>query len=264
MEHHDRRGASVFGFFVATFVTTWALQIPAVWVRLQGGEAERYMPLAMLGVLCPMLVASWMSFRAEGRAGVRALWAPMLRARVGLRWYVFALLAPGLLLTGVLWGLRGLGLEGPVAYLPSAAMLVAGVVISIGEEVGWRGYALPRLQHTYGPFGASGMIGIAWTLWHIPMFFGQGISLAYLPLMFLFFTGGSLFMTWIYNGTRGSLLLAVLAHLGAHLNNSHAALPATVVPAVVHAIVYASLGMAVMAPALLREALHRGGVTRSA
>jgi hypothetical protein len=68
--------------------------------------------------------------------------------------------------------------------------------------------------------------------------------------MLLYFTGVSLLLTWIYNGTKGSLLLATLAHLGAHLNNSHRALPDEVVPLLTHAIVYAALGLLVMRGAL--------------
>ncbi len=64
--------------------------------------------------------------------------------------------------------------------------------------------------------------------------------------MLLFFVGGSLLFTWIYVGSRGSLLLAVCAHMGAHLNNSHAALPGDLVPLLVHTVIYAGLGFALM------------------
>ena len=89
------------------------------------------------------------------------------------------------------------------------------------------------------------------------MFLGQGIPLRLLLVMLLCFVGGSLMFTWIYNGS-GSLLLVVLAHVGAHLNNSHAALPENVLPLVVHAIVYASIGYFV----LRRDAVPRRRVVR--
>jgi hypothetical protein len=72
-------------------------------------------------------------------------------------------------------------------------------------------------------------------------------------VMLLYFTGASLLLTRIYNGTKGSLLLAALAHMGAHLNNSHRALPDEVVPLVAHAIIYAALGLLVMRGALSRR-----------
>jgi membrane protease YdiL (CAAX protease family) len=138
------------------------------------------------------------------------------------------------------------GRQGPTAYLPSLGAVGFGLVISVAEEVGWRGYALPHLQARFGAFAASVMLGVLWYLWHIPMFLGQGVPLNLVFVMLLYFTGASLFLTWISNATQGSLLLAVLAHLGAHLNNSHRALPGEVTPLVAHAIIYGGLGLFVM------------------
>lgn len=250
---HARDQGSVASFFVWTFVVTWGLQLPAVLVKARGGQEAAYLPLAALGVLGPLLVATWLSARAGGRTAVRALYAPLLHWRVHPLWYAVALVAPGALLTGVLLLLRAAGWSGTVLFLPALGQLVGAFVISLAEEMGWRGYALPRLQPKYGAFGASVLIGVAWTLWHIPMFMGQGVPLSLLPVMFLMFIGGSLLFTWVYNGTGGSLLLVVLAHVGAHLNNSHRALPAEVLPAVVHAVIYAAMGYAALAPGLLRR-----------
>lgn len=244
-------------FFIGTFVVTWALQLPAVLIQAQGGSVEAYLPLAMLGVLGPAVVATGLSAREAGLRGVRALYAPLLRWRVHPLWYGVALVLPGAALTTVLYLLREAGWSGPIAFLPALGQVVAAVVIALGEEVGWRGYALPRLQRRYGAFGASGLIAMAWTLWHIPMFIGLGVPLELLLVMFLHFAGGSLVFTWVYNGTGGSLLLVVLAHVGAHLNNSHAALPAETLPAVVHAVVYAVIGYAALAPATLRHRMKR-------
>jgi uncharacterized protein len=262
MEHERRPVASVASFFIGAFAVTWGLQLPAVLAKagFLPGPLEAYMPFAMLGVLGPLAAATWLSAREGGKPAVRALYARLLRYRVHVGWYAAALLVPGLALTGVLLVFRTLGWQGDVIFLPSIGGVIGAIVISLGEEVGWRGYALPHLQRRYGPFGASGLIAIAWTLWHIPMFIGAGVSLALLPVMFLLFSGGSLMYTWIYNGTGGSLLLVVLAHIGAHLNNSHAALPDSVLPAVVHAVIYAAIGYAVLAPAVLRS---RGARRRS-
>ena len=121
--------------------------------------------------------------------------------------------------------------------------MLAIPVIAVAEEVGWRGYALPRLRERYGAYAASVGLGLLWTAWHIPMFLGMDVPLSTLPVMTLLLVGGSLFYTWILERTGGSLLLVVLAHAGAHLNNPNLALPADTLPLLVGAVVYAGLGL---------------------
>lgn len=260
VEHEPPPVRSITPFFLGAFLVTWGLQLPAVLAKVGvlPGPMEAYMLFAMLGVFGPLAAATWLSARAGGKAEVRAMYARLLRYRVHLGWYAVALLLPGVALTAVLLLFRALGWQGGVIFVPTIGGVIAAIVISLGEEVGWRGYALPHLQRRYGPFAASSIIGVLWTLWHIPMFIGAGVPLELLPVMFLLFTGGSLMYTWIYNGTGGSLLLVLLAHVGAHLNNSHAALPNLVLPAVVHAVIYAAIGYVVLAPnmARLRAALR--------
>ena len=235
-------------FFVLTFGITWGLQLPGVFAQrgIFPGDPKVYLPFVALGALGPLLAATWLSFREGGRAGVNRLYAPLLRWRVHWGWYAVALALPGALLTLVLSLLNQAGRQGPIAYLPAAGGVVFGLVMSLVEEVGWRGYALPRLRARWGAFAASALLGVLWCLWHIPMFLGLGVPLDLGPILLLYFVGASLFMTWIYDGTQGSLLLIVLAHLGAHLDNSHRALPGDVVPLLAHAIVYAALGLFVM------------------
>lgn len=235
-------------FFLLTFGLTWGLQLPGVLAQrgLLPGDPDAYMPLVGLGIFGPLIAATVLTHREGGKAAVRALFGGLCKWRVHPGWYLAALVLPGALLTGLLFLLNLAGRKGPVEYFPAAGAVVLAVMISVAEEVGWRGYALPRLQERWGAFKAAALIGVIWYFWHIPMFLGLGIPLNLAPVMLLFFTGGSLVFTWIYNGTGQSLLLAVLAHVGAHLNNSHRALPGEVLPAVVHAIVYAGLGLIVM------------------
>jgi len=234
-------------FFLLAFALTWGLQFPGVlaqrgWLP---GDPSSYLPLVGLGALGPLLAATWLSAREGGAAAVKRLYAPLLDFRVHWAWYVAALVLPGALLTGLLELLNLAGRHGRSLYFPAFGPLVFGVVMSLVEEVGWRGYALPRLQARWGAVAASGLIGVLWCLWHVPMFLGMNVPLNLVLVMLLYFVGASLYLTWIYNGTRGSLLLAVLGHLGAHLNNSHRALPAELTPLVAHAIVYGALGLAV-------------------
>lgn len=247
--------SGTLSFFLLTFAITWGLQLPGVFAQrgwLPGAPAV-YMPLAGLGIFGPLLAASMLTARQGGKPALKALYSRLLRWRVHPVWYVVALIVPGALLSGLLAVLNLAGRHGPIGYFPALSAVVFGVVISVVEEVGWRGYALPRLQERWGAFAAGSSIGVFWYLWHIPMFLGLGVPLNLVFVMLLHFIGASLLFTSIYNRTGGSLLLAVAAHLGAHLNNSHKALPEEVVPLVAHAIVYATLGLSLMWSAIPRR-----------
>lgn len=243
--HAKASGSSTRPFFVLAFALTWGVQLPAVAARagLLPGGAGAYLPLAMLGVLGPLLAALWLTARAGGPAAVGQLCAGLLRWRASPSQYALALLVPGALLSGGLWLAQSVGYAGPLAFPPDPERWLAAVVIALAEELAWRGYALPRLQARHGAFAASGLLGMLWTLWHIPMFLGLGVSLALLPWMLLYFIGGSLLFTFLYQRSSGSLALVVLAHLAAHANNSHAALPEQVVPLILHSLIYAALGL---------------------
>jgi membrane protease YdiL (CAAX protease family) len=81
---------------------------------------------------------------------------------------------------------------------------------------------------------ASVVHGLLWALWHLFMFQIVGVSLAMLAALVPFFVAGSVLFTWVYNRTGGSLLLAVLAHAGAHINNTNRPLPGNLTPALIH------------------------------
>lgn len=247
-------------FFVLTFAITWGLQAPGVLAQrgLLPGPMPVYLALAGLGVLGPLVAATALSLRTSGGAGVRHLYAPLLHWRVHPGWYVLALGIPGVLLALLLGGLNLAGRVGPMVYFPTGGTLVFALVISVAEEIGWRGYALPRLERRFGAFAASTLLGVLWYLWHLPMFVGQGFPLELVLVKLLYFMGASLVFTSIYQGTGGSLLLAVLTHVGGHLNNSFRALPGEAAPLVAHAVVYAALGLALMRRSLAPVRKHCG------
>lgn len=253
---------SVTRFFLLAFGITWALQVPGVLAQrgLLPGSIEAYLPFVMLGIFGPLGAATWLTGREGGLPAVRELYVKLLHWRLPVRYYLVALVLPAVLLTLVLCLLRMTGRAGPVLYLPDAEQLLVAGIVALAEEVGWRGYALPRLQEKMGPFAASGLLGVLWTLWHIPMFLGLGIPLSLLLVLLLYFTGGSLLFTWLFNRSGGSLLLAALAHFGAHLNNSHTALPDDAVPLVVHAILFAAIGLALLRPEANRRTHRPSGL----
>lgn len=242
-------------FFALTFALTWTFQVPGVLARrgLLPGDPAAYLPAAMLGIFGPLMAAVYLTWKEHGRPGVNALLFTSLARRVSLTWCVLGLLVPGALLSLILWTMRAAGQTGDWLFLPDIGQLIAGLVISYAEEVGWRAFALPRLAARHGSFVASCILGVLWAVWHVPMFLAVGVPMSLMPVMLLFFVGGSLFFTYLYFGSGGSLLVAVLAHLGAHLDNSHAALPADTLPLVVHTVIYAALGFCTMRAAALRR-----------
>jgi membrane protease YdiL (CAAX protease family) len=88
------------------------------------------------------------------------------------------------------------------------------IQVGIGEEVGWRGYALPKLQAGYGALLSSVILGVIWTLWHLPLFFNPatGYSLTSFWVFLIFMLPISILITWVFNSTGGSVLIIMILH----------------------------------------------------
>ena len=188
----------------------------------------------VLGILVPLLAAWVVTKRRSGKPGVRQLFSGLNPRRAPLGWLALALVTAGVLLTAPLLIHRFLGGSGPIWYPPqNVGALVGGLVVSIGEEVGWRGFAQPRLSEKFALLGGSALLGCVWAVWHIPMFLGADVPFGIYPAMLVYFVAGSIVFGWLYERSGQNLLVAVAAHLGAHLNNSHQALPDET-PALLH------------------------------
>jgi len=248
--------SGVFRFFLLTFAITWGLQVPGVLAQAGRlpGDPQAYLPFAGLGMLGPS-VAALLVVRQQG-SGVGPFLRQTFSARgLKVHWLLTGALLPAVLLSAGLWVMRQLGRTGPLAYTPTLGAAVGGLVIALVEELGWRGFAYPRLEAKWGMLAASGLLGVVWMVWHIPMFIGQHVPLNLLPIMLLFFVGASLWISAL--GKRSGMMFwsAVACHWGAHLNNSHRALPGDLVPLLFHAIIYAALGVALVAGGLLVRSL---------
>ncbi|MBI3201607.1 MAG: CPBP family intramembrane metalloprotease [Myxococcales bacterium] len=225
---------SVRLFFAIALGGVWAFQAPALLFKLgvlHGDEAP-YVALAGLGGFSP-LVAALIAAKVEGPGKARALFAAF-RMRAGdAGWYLAALAAfPAIHVAGEAT-YRALGGSSPGAwlYLPTTAQHVtAMILIPFVEEIGWRGFAMPRLTERYGVLRASAVVGVAWAGWHAVMFVLQGFSpLVFAASMAMIFAGSFVF-GWLFLRSRGSLWVAVLAHLGVHIDNPTRALEQSVTP----------------------------------
>jgi membrane protease YdiL (CAAX protease family) len=223
-------------FFGLTFAATWLLWAAARVVSTggdsEGGAAAGAAVIFFIGVAAPGLVAVALTYRDEGAASAAALLGRALNGRVDFRWYVFALgLMPATKLLVALLH-RLLTGEWPVFgetrwYVMAAAILIS-TWVQAGEEVGWRGYALPRLAGRFGLAPASLLIGAIWAAWHLPLFFvpgGDTFGQSF-PVYLLQVTALSTAMAWLYWRTQGSLLLVMVLH--ASVNNTKDIVPSAV------------------------------------
>jgi membrane protease YdiL (CAAX protease family) len=219
-------------FFSLTYLVSWVLWIAAAAITRSYGLAAISGFLYLLGVFAPALVALALTARADGLAGALDLLRRTIKWSVSARWYVFALgymaaikLAAALLLRSTTGAWPAFGQE------PLYLMVIAipfSTPAQAGEEIGWRGYALPRLSVRLGLSGASVALGVIWAGWHLPFFFFSGTEKSgqSFPLYLLSVTALSVAMAWLYWRTNGSLLLTMLMH--AAVNNTKDIVPSAV------------------------------------
>ena len=222
--------SSLYPFLALTFALTWTLFI-AVALYIPARTPLGY-ALVLLGAYTPAIVALTLTARKQGAAGVRALAGRILIADVPARWYVFAIgfMAAVKLTAAILH--RAVDGTWPRFAIDSLYLIPLSIVLSTpfqaGEEIGWRGYALPRLSERVGLRGASLLLGAIWAAWHIPQFyiadadtFHQSFVVWAAQVVAI-----SVALSWLYAKTGGSLLLVMLMHAG--INNSKDLVPSGV------------------------------------
>lgn len=220
-------------FFALTFVITWSFWMPAVIVKINGGTSTLGPdhPLGQFGRWAPGIAAIVFSFLLNGRQGIRSLFRPLGIWRVNFGWYVIALFLQPTIFFGarLVDGLLGniYQITSPLTSVPYPLAFVIPISIvtafpgAFAEELGWRGFALPRLQSKVNPLTASVVLAFVWGIWHLPSMMYSGQSQTWgLVIAVLNFIPITILFTWVYNNTNGSLLLVTLLHIAQQLSNT--------------------------------------------
>jgi membrane protease YdiL (CAAX protease family) len=210
----------LLSYFVLAYAITWGgILIFLVSIGFQFAAIQMQEGLIIFGlmILGPSLSGLLLTAALDGRAGLADIWQRMTRWRVGGRWYAIALLTNPVLFAAIL---LALSVTVSPAYAPGFQVigLFIGLVAGFFEEIGWTGFATPRLLHKNTPLMAGLILGLLWALWHMLADFSGNINTmgANWPLSFLIcwilpLTAYRILMTWVYANTR-SVLIAQLMH----------------------------------------------------
>jgi len=212
-------------YFALTFAISWGAMLIVVG---PGGIPVTTEQVAMLGLatlLGPSVAGILLTGLVSGRVGLRELLSRLLTWRVGVRWYVVALLTAPLSTAAVLLALSLLSpefLPGIVTSDDKAALLLtgiaAGLMVGFFEELGWTGFAIPRLRQRYSVLATGLIVGLLWGAWHFLLFWEGDSFFGALPLalllarLFSWLPAFRVLLVWVYDRTE-SLLVAMLMHV---------------------------------------------------
>ena len=225
-------------YLVAVFAWTWGIAAILVlapdWSEATFGPMSGTNPLFVLAVYAPSLLSLILTAAFEGREGLMRLLARLDPRRGG--WWWLVLIPVGFIVISWVSGLvehlwisfTGLAEVGGWPQFAGWGALGSALTVMflvepgpIGEELGWRGFVLPRMLDRWSPLTSSLVLGVIWAVWHLPAFFisgtpQQGFAL---PIFFLGAVALSVVTTWIFVRTAGSVLLAMLVHRMANSAN---------------------------------------------
>ena len=218
---------SLLGFFALAFFVTW-ICFGVVAAAIPASTPLGY-AFVLLGAFAPSLVAFSLTAIEQGGQGVQALLGRVVQWRAPVRLYVFAAgyMAAVKLVVAFIYRMSAGAWPrfGTEAWYVVVFAIVFSTPFQAGEEIGWRGYALPRLASRYGLARASLLLGLIWAVWHVPQFFIRE-SDAYRQSFFVFVlqvVALSVAIAWVWARSGGSLLLPMLLHSA--VNNSKNIVP---------------------------------------
>jgi membrane protease YdiL (CAAX protease family) len=215
---------ALVAFFVLAYALSWSWVIPLAAAHLvvpRGVGWPTHFPALLGPAVAALVVTAW----TMGRPGVRDLGARMARLRVPARWWlvtVSPLVFLGLGLAAVAavgQDLPSVGDFGRFSGIPAIGLAGVALLIfagALGEETGWRGYALPQLQRRFSSLASTLILAVAWFGWHLPQFWVIATYRDFAPVqyvgMFLGLACGAVVLTWLYNRSGGSILLVAIWH----------------------------------------------------
>lgn len=217
----------IVAYLVTTYAVSWLVVAPLV-LDAQGMIAlpPAWGFLHYLMSFGPITAALVVTAMVAGRAGLRGLLSRMLRWRIGPWWGLAAIGSPFALFGAAMLGARIVDGEWPdlgrlfeVNYLGNIGLWAIPlwiITFGYGEETGWRGFALPAIQARHGAFTAAVLVALAWMGWHLPAFLYlptyTRLGVALIPGFFIGVLLGSVLLTWLYNGTGGSIFAVAMWH----------------------------------------------------
>lgn len=219
----------LISFFLITFLITWGIGglfflFPVQVVALTMKEADAYHPLFRIAASAPTLSAFLVILLVRGKQGLLAFWARYLDF-VRLRWYI--IFFGGIVGFGLALRYLEISLGETVptpsfswyTFIPFAIYWIMFDPGPLGEEGGWRGFALPLMQRRFSPFWASVILGTIWSIWHLPAFYIYTLSQSnfLFPLFLMNNIALAICITYAYNTTRGNLPLMILIHWAINL-----------------------------------------------
>ena len=260
-------------YFLIAFSFSWLSFLPGVltYYGVLNVSPSIIGLLGIAGLLGPALSGFIMTALTEGRMGIRRWLQRIVRWRVGFVWYLFALVGlPVVMVLGTIvrpGALESFQTLAPLSVLPYLSAFVFMVLIGgpLFEEPGWSGFAQPRLQRLNGPLVGGLILGSLWALWHLPGFLIPSQDITDIPprgtvLDFIVFAlaliGLRLIIMWVFNNTRGSVLMAILVHASWNTFYSAALVELFPAPSVLGS--YLNLTIAAVALAVLLATFTRG------
>ncbi len=223
---NSKKASKAYGFLGLTLALSWFVfwgplalfKIPVIsYVSDVKGPAWA-IALYIVGGFVPSLLGIFLTWKKEGVSGLRLLCRRIIQFKLGWRWYVltFLIVIAGTAGQLTINQLLGNTFNGQLFLAQLGSFLPLLIIGPLSEEIGWRGYALGRLQTQWNALASSLIVGLIWGLWHLPLFMMLGTSQHELEIPFFGFLIGlmasSILYTWIYNSTKHNLWSAILLH----------------------------------------------------